>query len=754
MTAIDVAPAIDRPAVPATKLATALGVSSSAIRKNIRRGKLHAQGGDRYHDGNLVILTPALAKKYYATFPDEAPAAEQPASETTTGTGEEWRAAVARNTQRERAQSRADVVEAWEKFSARVRGTRGVSEDDKQSFVAAQQRKHECIHISFRSILRWKKQYDAGGRIVDVLVDGNDGSARRGDYNLTADQKKASEDFWLIETAPTIPQAWRQLRDLCKARGWEVPSKHVVRRYLEAIPEAKQRFYRHPQDKHNSIKPSVLRDYDSLRSMEIIESDHHQIDVAVACGDPFCAVGHYPWLTVWLDRRSRKVLKATIRIDTPNSKTILDLLLAVWLEYGRNELCVVDNGMDFVKALGRWSVKHHEVGRRGWKWQEVVGWTPEAIERRLGPCGVRAMFATPGNPRSKIVERWFETLKLLIYATYDSYRGALGERTERAEFLRTHAELLPSIGDFAAVVQRVIDEYNASPHSGDGMHGRTPNEVFEETRIPKEMPDEAAVALAMWQEKIKTVRKDGIELRRHLWYTLPGAVQATYFGKKVLVRYHEQVPEKIVVCDANGAFLTVGLLKAKAPQKGGKEIGAFIGARNEVWNDIKSHIRRGRESGRKNLEAMRGEIADYHALEQHEQRAIAPAAAVGGSGSVTVLDTHLSTLARQIRKAEAEITNPLHLSDSDLELVSEAESSPLSLPPAGSLLDFARLRETPSIDEQDDAALVDREFAATQLRQLKAQREEEGLCNYDLQCPNDGIPRYGGMCSEHHEIGR
>ncbi|HWW60556.1 MAG TPA: Mu transposase C-terminal domain-containing protein, partial [Thermoanaerobaculia bacterium] len=523
-----------------------------------------------------------------------------------------------------------------------------------------------------------------------------------------------------------------------------MPSLAIFRRYEETIPVAVKKLFRDPDSKHSNLRPYIERDYSGLHAMQIIQSDHHQIDVAVRCGDPLCEAGHYPWITVWMDVRSRKVLAVEVYVEYPNSKRILKLLHRVLLENGPCEFVYADNGMDYVKSVGAWGIKHFDVGRRGAKLVEVVGFTPEILERICGPFGIQAIFSNEGNPQSKAIERWFETLKGRLYSDYDSYRGALGERSERAEWLRTHPAELPALQDLALNLQLAIEEYNDAPHRGDGMESRSPNVVFEATRLPVRELDRAALAQAFWDEKIGAkVQRLGIK-HNHRWYALDAKVQATYFGRKVRIRYHDEDPEQIVVCDAGGAFIGIGRVRTKAPQFRGPEVAKANADLASEWKAIKAHLRAHNPDAAKRLAASGADIDAYRQLKARSSEATAPIAVAGGGSVVTVVDGHLSSLGRLIARAERDLENPAGLTPEELELARAI------VPPTNEELEqlvrFAPLQAVP--DETDEDASVNTELAAAGLRRLARERSEAGMCVYDLDCPNLG-DFDEGMCVNH-----
>jgi hypothetical protein len=687
----------------------------------------------RAHPGERAVLAIAKAAE---PVPPPAPSA----------TG-----AYARGTdeQRARADARAQAVLDWLAFLDVIKGKPGRTEA-KEKWVERYAADHEDLGISLRSIYRWTTSYLAAGRSKDALVDGNDGSGRKDKFAIPEELEAEFRAQWYRLTKPTIAMAYEATRKLAVVRGLKMPPIDRFRRWAAARPGAEIEYYR--EGKLSSLRPFIPRDYSQLRAMEIIQSDHHQIDVAVSCGDPFCTTGHYPWLTAWIDVRSRMILGAEIYTTCPNSRTILRLLHRVWLERGVPDALYVDNGMDYVKAIGGWGVKHYEVGRRSWKLQQVVGWTKELTEHICGPFGTQVIHSIAFNPQSKLLERFWRTNKDSLYALYDSYRGALGERSERAEYLRRHPAELPTVSAFAVDLQYAIEQYNDRSHRGDGMDDRSPNEVFiAEGGLEARRADKAALSIIFeWQEKIgAAVQNNGIHFKHPAigaatWYRLDPQLQAKVFGQRVNIRFHDEEPETIVVTDAAGRFLGLAVARRKAPQRGGPEVAQANRDKNAEWRQIKRELDAANPGAEERLAAARVDIDQYnrHRLRLEGVTETLPIAVAGGT--VHVVDTHLSPLARQIESARLRIANPSGLSAEDLDVLNSLPAIP---PEAIERQIYALDAPPPALLPIDDAPIAE-ELDAVEMRRRARARGEQGMCTYNVWCPHAG-DFADGMCRDH-----
>lgn len=762
-------PPIEIDPLPVSVVASLLDVTPRSVRERAQRGtslRIAARQTIGFNSDAILIDFHSLPSDAQARYLQGR--SDIVASITAQATQEKRQERFARADERVRARAlaRETAVIAWRAFLAGGRRSesqqQGFVDGNRETFrVAEPGGGDHALPISVRSLKRWTSAYKEQGR--DGLVDSRDGSHLRGRVSFAEDVRLRAEALYLRYPRRTIAQCYRLLTKEAKAHGWKLPHYKAIYNYLSGLAPALVQLYRYPEKRHKQIRPFVIGDYESLQAMEMIESDHHQCDVAVNCESPFCEISHYPWITIWYDLRSRKVLDIELYVDPPNSRHILEGLCRVWMKHGLNRYGHVDNGADFIKALGKWGWKHYEVGRRSAKLQECAGFDPESMNRVVGPFGTEMIFSIPGEPQGKPVERFFGTLAVQAYREFESFRGALGERSDRAEYLRKHPAELPTLTEFRAALERTIEEYNARPHRGAGMDGRSPNEVFEDPaiRMPRQDPDPAALAVAFWHEKVGAqVGRNGILFHKRT-YRLPADKHATYLLQKVVIRYHEAKPEIIVVGDAMGRFIGVAedvSVTAAAPKGRSPKVASAIAGRNHFWHEVRGA-----------LEAMhpkmRGRIKDVDAEEyqrlvamREEAEAVPQIAAASGAegGVVTVVDRHLSPLARQIAEAEAHLANPYGLSAADLVLASDPSSAPI---PIEALRErFGPMSYLPggSGETEEDQRAVTEELSAAALRELKRERDDAGMCVYDLDCPDMGeiaLPddHKSQMCRKHYE---
>lgn len=737
-------------------------VTERQIRARAAEGRIVSRRELRGKNANALLvafssLSPAAQARYYSQHPEVTlPPAGDPhadsAGHAPSGDGHESTSsyALAPQSIRQRADLRLEAVLSWRRALNEARHANAHIGDAQAAWIARFRRQHPHLKISLPSVKRWDRAYRAEG--LNGLVDGNDGSGRRGKRAIHPELETAFRALWLRPTRPHIQDCYEQIRKLGEVQQLPVPSYSTFRRFATSLPEIAIRALRNEED--SSIRPFVQRDYTSIGAMEIIQSDHHQADVAVHCGDELCIRGHYPWITVWFDVRSRRILDSDLYVDHPNSQRILSVFKRVVRDNGAPGAVYLDNGLDYKKAFG-WGVKYREFGKVRAQWL-AVDCSGAQLEHRLAPLGARVMFATPYNAQAKAIERFFRTLLEGVYRRFDSYRGALGERSERAEYLRQHPEELPHIREFALALQREIDEYNAAPHSGQGMAGKSPNEVFAETRIARRDVDALTLSLVFYASELRTVDKGGIRFRKALYRFDDAAVQFKALGEKVRIRFDEENPDELVVTTLAGEFLGLAHPREWATYSTQDQATKdAIAMTNREWKAIKRLIRKENPAAAKQLEKVASSLEEYEALRAAHAPAAMPMAASGGGAGVVQLLPYESTLSKAIAGARERIGNPSGLSAADLQLARS-----IDVPANDELAELARHHSyagiiTPQIGsarpagEDDDIETADvvAELEERRVQRLLVEREADRMCRYDIECPNP--QELDGFCSQH-----
>jgi hypothetical protein len=250
------------------------------------------------------------------------------------------------------------------------------------------------------------------------------------------------------------------------------------------------------------------------------------------------------------DVGSRKIISWQISLEVPNSQRILDAFrLAVDAE-GLPDRFYCDNGKDFKKFSGKTISKEE----RGF------------LDNRLRALDVTVVWAKPYNAQAKAIERLFGTFGSRVWRTFESWVGRTGERSEHANYLYQHPELLPTFTQFCVELATHIEIYNNTPHRGFGMNGRTPAEVFAKERIAFRKPHAAAFALVFYRCETRTLGRHGITVDHTLYRLIDedGAVHHRYQGEQVKLLIDPADISRGVVTSLDERFLCEAVVREMA----------------------------------------------------------------------------------------------------------------------------------------------------------------------------------------------
>jgi transposase InsO family protein len=335
------------------------------------------------------------------------------------------------------------------------------------------------------------------------------------------------------------------------------PSYSAVRSYLKQLPkpllilsrEGKRQF-------QERCEPYLLTDFDSLLPNQIWVSDHGQHDVWVR-NDLFSGISANaavrPWLTAVIDMRSRKIVGMAWSAS-PSSHTISSALRVGIENFGIPQALVIDNGKDYEK-----------IGR--------IDFSPEC-SGVLVRLGIQPHYCLPRHPQSKLIESWFGTVRKRFDCLWPSYCGpGPQDRPEPCtDALKEHqgflkgkrkSSPLPLASEFMATARQWITEYNSQhPHSGRGMSGRTPDEVFNEL-LPsgqRRLIESPEVLYALfWDRQRRKVSEGGcVQLYGERYEPADGESLAKLFleiERNVLVACDPANLGEAIALDFDGRFL-------------------------------------------------------------------------------------------------------------------------------------------------------------------------------------------------------
>lgn len=394
-----------------------------------------------------------------------------------------------------------------------------------------------------RQLYLWKKKYHQGG--IEALID------TRGGYNKGA--CSISESAWDMFYTLYMTRQRRSIKwcyDKVKLAFPDVPSVSAFERKVKTIPEYAIQKYRIGKKAFEDILPSMIRDKSDLLSNDIWCSDHHRVDVFVKN-----STGHVirPWLTVFTDIKSTKIMSFIVREADPNTTVVKKCLRLGIEQYGVPKEIYTDNGKDYTA-------------------KELSEEYPLSV---MNVLGIGKITAEPYHGQSKPVERFFRTLEERFGKMFYSYAG--NDTKKRPEHMQKTNKVLdkdkniPSLEFYIEQLTKYIEEYNNTAHHGEGMDGKTPNQVYNENLTTiRQVSDTNALRLLFGKTVERTVQKNGIALYNNLFINSDGKL-LPYYDKKIMVTYDPDDLEIVYIFDTEYNYICSAHSKLKTPFRGCNE---------------------------------------------------------------------------------------------------------------------------------------------------------------------------------------
>lgn len=496
------------------EVAKLLNISERAVRYNALNGKYQFEYVDGVGRGGkqLKILLESLPQeaqdRYYGN--------EKPAEKLI-----DKYSAV----QIQEAEYKAKIVVSFK--DSKLSADKFISQfnrDNNEKFTAGQ-------------LYRWQRKYEKGG--IEALID------TRGGYNkgLCSISAEAWDMFYSIYMT-LQKRSVRYCYDKVKLKFPDIPSVSAFERKVRTISEYAVIKYRKGNKAFNDAMPYMIRDKSEVMSNDIWCSDHHRADVFVKN-----RTGHVirPWITVFTDIRSTKIMACIVREADPNTTVVKKCLRLGMEKHGVPNEIYTDNGKDYTA-------------------KELSFEYPLSV---MNVLGIGKITATPYHGQAKPVERFFRTLEEHFGKMFYSYAG--NDAKNRPEYMaKTIKKLeqdsnIPSEEFYREQLERYIDEYNNTPHYGEGMDGQTPNQVYyANLKIKKQIGDMNALRLLCGRTVERTVDRNGIRLYNNTFCNCDGDLIA-YYKKKVMVTYDPDDMEVVYVFDMNYRYICSAGAKLKTP---------------------------------------------------------------------------------------------------------------------------------------------------------------------------------------------
>ncbi len=388
--------------------------------------------------------------------------------------------------------------------------------------------------ITDSKLFRWQQKYK--NREVAALID------RRGGYNRG--RTNIPDDAWNCFYALYMTQQERSIQlcyDLIKPQFPGIPSVSAFKRKARQIPEYALLYYRKGPKAAKDKLPSMERSKLDIESNSIWFSDHHKVDVFTKSADGQRIVR--PWLTVFFDARSNRVVSHVLREAAPNSTVVKKCFRIGVEENGVPGAVYFDNGADY---RSKYFSRDY----------------PMSLVNQLH---IGNIYANPYHGQAETVERFFGTFTDRFSRRFTTYTGA--DAKNRPECMRiSNKEILavaPSMEDFIKAVEAYIEEYNNTLSNGIDMGGKCPDQVyFENLKTKRVISDHDALRLLCGTSEERTVQKNGVSIKNNHYFH---EKLLMHMGKRVVVVYDPENIDKISVFDTENRAICVAEARIRTP---------------------------------------------------------------------------------------------------------------------------------------------------------------------------------------------
>lgn len=422
-----------------------------------------------------------------------------------------------------------------------------------QAFIKSRRLNMSSRNI-YRLDARWREMGTPDGLLDGRLPAGKEQSSYEPFYAMLKD---LFLEFGNAKVSPIYRLAARRALQ----QGMDVPCLRQARRFIETVCPAEATYHRVGPKAFDDLYAAYCeRDFTQIRLAEGFGEKQKIIVRGMESNDIWCADHHIcdafvndngqiirPWLTVWQDMRSRRIVGYVWSKSTPNSATVMLCLRDAIIRNGLSvpRFCYTDNGKDFdawvfdgrTKRERRLKIKHDQDSFSGVYAQLQIG----------------HIHAKPYNAKAKPVERWFRTFEESFNVFQPGYcGGGTAKKPERLADILDRGRV-PDFDDYVHEASAWIDEaYANQAHGGQGMDGKSPAVVYEEQllTIRTTTTQQLDVCLMTASRPIK-VGRNGVKVNYRTYGRADPALRELV-GQKVMLRFDPNDVRTAQVWSADG----------------------------------------------------------------------------------------------------------------------------------------------------------------------------------------------------------
>lgn len=238
----------------------------------------------------------------------------------------------------------------------------------------------------------------------------------------------------------------------------EIPNNHIKNNTSKGL-RTLSRGQKRDQDR---ILSHVTRDRSNLVSNQIWVSDGHDANTFVIGEDGKTT---RPVVVAWMDEKSRMVVGWSVD-TTENTDLIIDSLCNAVSKNGIPQEVYIDNGKAYINKRTTSESQEKFIIEQRFTTYQMLG------------CKVRR--SRPYNAREKSIERMWGRLDNDFSKWIRGYAGKdILSKPKKTELEIKHNKLV-TIEEYKQYLEQWFLKYNSDPHSGEGMNGLSPYEVYQE----------------------------------------------------------------------------------------------------------------------------------------------------------------------------------------------------------------------------------------------------------------------------------
>ncbi|MBQ7567189.1 transposase [bacterium] len=383
-----------------------------------------------------------------------------------------------------------------------VESTKGMSQKETMAWID-QYNMARCeedrIKCSLGTLYRWRKAYTVGGKNALMTEYGN----RKGSSIIPDDVWDVWYGVYATESKVSAQAAW------LVARGYytehyegQMPSLSAFEYRLQRDIKEQDLYYaRNGASAYNrKFGYYIKRDLSKLTAGECAVGDHMQFDLMVEMPDGKVV---RPWLTAWVDMKSRKFLGWYAHPEAPNSDHIFQSFYHMASKFGLPKELYLDNGKDY-------RCKDFAGGRRTVK----VEYDRERIVSSLtADLGIEVNFALPYNAQAKVIERRFKDHHNYFERLLVGYTGTNTAKRPEALKKQLKKKQILKWAQFVELLEQFISVLDSMPFGARAHFAKlSPNEIWKADNPALRRANPESLALfCMRSSRLIKVGRNGVK---------------------------------------------------------------------------------------------------------------------------------------------------------------------------------------------------------------------------------------------------